>query len=64
VEWIEARLEELTESSLSAILGLLLAFTYGFVIAHHEARKNATVSEANALTSVQRSNPTHQAWPI
>ena len=36
-------------TSLSAILGLLLAFTYGFVIAHHEARKSATISEANAL---------------
>jgi len=36
-------------TSLSAILGLLLAFTYGFVISHHEARKSATISEANAL---------------
>jgi len=41
----------LAMTSLSAILGLLLAFTYGFVIAHHEARKNATISEANALGS-------------
>ena len=41
----------LAMTSLSAILGLLLAFTYGFVIAHHESRKSATVSEANALGS-------------
>ena len=41
----------LAMTSLSAILGLLLAFTYGFVIAHHEARKSATISEANALGS-------------
>jgi hypothetical protein len=36
-------------TSLSAILGLLLAFTYGFVISHHEARKRATIAEANAI---------------
>ena len=33
----------LAMTSLSAILGLLLAFTYGFVIAHHEARKSGSI---------------------
>jgi len=36
-------------TSMFAILGLMLAFTFGAAISRHEARKRAMIAEANAL---------------
>jgi len=39
------------QSALLALLGLMLAFTYGASVSRFEARKTAVIDEANALTS-------------
>ena len=36
-------------TSMFAVLGLMLAFTFGAAISRHEARKRAVIAEANAL---------------
>ena len=36
-------------TSMFAVLGLMLAFTFGAAISRHEARKKAVIAEANAL---------------
>lgn len=36
-------------TSMFALLGLLLAFTYAFTVSRHEGRKHAVITEANAL---------------
>jgi hypothetical protein len=36
-------------TSMFAVLGLMLAFTFGAAITRHEARKKAVIAEANAL---------------
>lgn len=36
-------------TSMFALLGLILAFTYAFTVSRHEARKQVVIAEANAL---------------
>jgi hypothetical protein len=40
---------EVVVSSLLALTGLLIAFTYGFTVSHYEARKRTVIDEANAI---------------
>jgi hypothetical protein len=47
----------IVQTSMFALLGLLLAFTYASGISHHDARKQAVPIEANALgTAFQRAD--------
>jgi len=46
---------DLVLTSMLALLGLVLAFTYGFAVNHYEVRKQVVIEEANALgTAFQR----------
>lgn len=36
-------------TSMFALLGLILAFTYAFTVSRHEGRRQAMIAEANAL---------------
>lgn len=39
----------LVQNATLALLGLLIAFTYGFTVSHYETRKRDVIDEANAL---------------
>lgn len=39
----------LVHNATLALLGLMLAFTYSFTVGHYEVRKQAVISEANAI---------------
>jgi hypothetical protein len=39
----------LVQNATLALLGLMLAFTYGFTVSHYETRKRDVIEEANAL---------------
>jgi len=45
----EAAGGKISLTSMFAVLGLMLAFTFGAAISRHEARKRAVIAEANAL---------------
>jgi hypothetical protein len=40
---------DLVQNATLALLGLMLAFTYGFTVSHYETRKRDVIVEANAL---------------
>ncbi len=42
---------DVTLSSMLALLGLMLAFTYAFTLSRADGRKDATVAEANAIST-------------
>lgn len=46
---VEAARADMTVGALLALLGLLLAFTYAFGLSRYDQRKEAIISEANAL---------------
>lgn len=45
----QATRADITLSSMLALLGLMLAFTYGFTLSRADARKSGIVEEANAI---------------